>query len=123
MSEQVELSIETIDKMKVVALKAQLKSFGLSTTGLKAELVARLKMYVSDVTGKSVSDTEDLASEPNDPQATGDPVSEPNDPQANQVFDITIEVNEVLVEPIQIPETSNVKRLRTSKTFKFFDWH
>ena len=58
MSEIIELDITTIDKMKVVELKSKLKSFGLSTSGLKAELNARLKMYVSDVSEVPSSETE-----------------------------------------------------------------
>ena len=39
--------------MKVVELKSKLKSFGLSTSVLKAELIERLKMYVADTSEDS----------------------------------------------------------------------
>ena len=52
---EIDFDVGLIDKMKVVDLKGKLKAFGLSTTGLKTELIARLKMYVSDMSGSPIS--------------------------------------------------------------------
>ncbi len=106
---------DELSAMTVAELKVQLKQLGLSTSGKKSELIARIISSTEDV--MILDDDEDDGDEPLESI-----VDEDDDILEAEVFEAEI-LDEDLIEEVQESSTSNAIRLDTAASEKGQVWY